>query len=189
MKRSWRLVISVISYGSSQVLQSARVIWGDTGQSASGVFFVKRTFCLISPSSKLKMFTGSVCVLLSGVSLKLIKIKLIYATTSSCEKKTKWRVKGKWRRLILPFLMIRVDFLWSELIRRGLAVRVDPVRLLCRKYHMSWWNGAAELHISVDLLCGITAAAELHISVDLLCGITAAELHNSVDLLCGTTAA
>ena len=48
-------------------------------------FFVKRTFCLISPSSKLKMFTGSVCVLLSGVSLKLIKIKikLIYATTSS----------------------------------------------------------------------------------------------------------
>ena len=59
----------------------------------------------------------------------------------------------------------------------------------CRKYHKSWWNGAAELHISVDLLCGITAAAELHISVDLLCGITAAELHNSVDLLCGTTAA
>ena len=187
MKRFWRLVISVISYGSSQVLQSARVIGGDTGQSASGVFFVKRTFCLISPSSKLKMFTGSVCVLLTGVSLKLIKIKikLIYATTSSCEKKkTKWRVKGKWRRLILPFLMIRVDFLWSELIR--LAVRVDPVRLLCRKYH---WNGAAELHISVDLLCGITVAAELHISVDLLCGITTAELHNSVDLLCGTTAA
>ena len=79
----------MISYGSSQVLQSARVIGGDTGQSASGVFFVKRTFCLISPSSKLKMFTGSVCVLLTGVSLKLIKIKikLIYATTSSCEKK------------------------------------------------------------------------------------------------------
>ena len=34
--------------------------------------------------SKLKMFTGSVCVLLPSVSLKLIKIKtkLIYATTS-----------------------------------------------------------------------------------------------------------
>ena len=58
----------------------------------------------------------------------------------------------------------------------------------CRKYHKSWWNGAAELHISVDLLCG-TTAAELHNSVDLLCGTTAAELHNSVDLLCGTTAA
>ena len=51
-------------------------------------------------------------------------------------------------------------------------------------------NGAAELHISVDLLCG-TRAAELHVhnSVDLLCDTTAAELHNSVNLLCGTTAA
>ena len=38
-----------------------------------------------SSPSKLKMFTGSVCVLLTSVSLKLIKIKikLIYATTSS----------------------------------------------------------------------------------------------------------
>ena len=52
---------------------------------------VKRTFCLVSPSSKLKMFTGSVCVRLTAVSFKLIKIKtkLIYATTSSCEKKKK----------------------------------------------------------------------------------------------------
>ena len=32
-------------------------------------------------------------------------------------------------------------------------------------------NGAAELHISVDLLCG----AELHNSVDLLCDTTAAD--------------
>ena len=31
---------------------------------------VKRTFCLVSRPSKLKMFTGSVCVLLTGVSLK-----------------------------------------------------------------------------------------------------------------------
>ena len=40
---------------------------------------------MVSPSFKLKMFTGSVCVLLTRVSLKLIeiKIKLIYATTSS----------------------------------------------------------------------------------------------------------
>ena len=58
----------------------------------------------------------------------------------------------------------------------------------CRKYHKSWWDGAAKLHISVDLLC-CTTAAELHNSVDLLWGTTAAELHNSVDLLCGTTAA
>ena len=43
---------------------------------------------LVSPPSKLKMFTGSVCVLLTSVSLKVIKIKikLIYAATSSWEK-------------------------------------------------------------------------------------------------------
>ena len=58
----------------------------------------------------------------------------------------------------------------------------------CRKYHKSWSNSAAELHISVDLLCD-TTAAELHNSVDLLCDTTAAELHNSVDLLFDTTAA
>ena len=55
----------------------------------------------------------------------------------------------------------------------------------CRKYHKSWSNGAAELHISVDLLCG-TTVAELHNSVDLLCDTLAAELHNSVNLPCGT---
>ena len=36
----------------------------------------------------------------------------------------------------------------------------------CRKYQKSWWNGAAELHISEDLLCGTTAAELLHNSVD-----------------------
>ena len=45
---------------------------------------------MVSPPFKLKMFTGSVCVLLTSVSLKLIKIKikikLIYATTSSCDQ-------------------------------------------------------------------------------------------------------
>ena len=41
---------------------------------------------MISPPSKLKMFTGSVCVLRTSVSLELIKIKLIYAITSSREK-------------------------------------------------------------------------------------------------------
>ena len=65
----------------------------------------------------------------------------------------------------------------------------------CRRYHKSWSNGAAELHISLDFLCDSTAAELhnsvnlLHISVDLLCGTTAAKLHNSVDLLCDTTAA
>ena len=40
---------------------------------------------MVSPPFNMKMFTGSVCVLLTSVSLKLIKIKikLIYATTSS----------------------------------------------------------------------------------------------------------
>ena len=40
---------------------------------------------MVSSPFKLKMFTGSVCVLLTSVSLKLIKIKikLIYVTTSS----------------------------------------------------------------------------------------------------------
>ena len=40
---------------------------------------------MVSLPFKLKMFTGSVCVLLTSVSLKLItmKTKLIYATTSS----------------------------------------------------------------------------------------------------------
>ena len=107
---------------------------------------------MISPPSKLKTFTGNVRVLLTSVSLKLIKIKikLIYATTSSWEK-TKWRVNSKWRRLILFFfLRFELIFLWSELtrvqfyfiliflfdpsrselIRPGLAVRIDPVRLL-----------------------------------------------------------
>ena len=40
---------------------------------------------MVSPPSKLKMFTGYLCVLLTSVSLKLVKIKtkLIYATMSS----------------------------------------------------------------------------------------------------------
>ena len=89
---------------------------------------------------------------------------------------------------------------------------INNIKLKCsfvwwRNYRKSWSNGAAELHISVDLLCRTTAAdvhnsvdllwdttaAELHNSlnsVNLLCGLTtAAELHNSVDLLCDTKAA
>ena len=72
----------------------------------------------------------------------------------------------------------------SELIRSDFCTCLVKM-FVCPvpKYHTSWWNVAAE---SVDLLFGITATAELHISVDLLCGITAAELHNSLGLLCGT---
>ena len=78
-----------------------------------------------------------------------------------------------------------VELLWADykfLRINNADLKCSFVR--CRKYHKSWWNGAAELHISVDLLCGTTAA-----ELDLLCGTTPAELHNSVDLLCGTTAA
>ena len=90
---------------------------------------------MVSPSFKLKMFTGSVCVLLTSVSE--IKIKLIYATTSSWQKKTKWRVKGKWRRLnLFFFLWSELIFWWSELIRVQCyfififcSIRVDPVWL------------------------------------------------------------
>ena len=65
---------------------------------------------------------------------------------------------------------------WAQLVSFLCAPNKERIR----------WNGAAELHISVDLLCG-TTAAELHNSVDLLCGTTAASLYNLVDLLCGTT--
>ena len=66
--------------------------------------------------------------------------------------------------------------------------RVKVFVCLVRKYHKSWSNSAAEVHISVDLLCG-TTAAEIHNSVDLLCGTMAAELHSSVNLVCGLTTA
>ena len=82
-----------------------------------------------------------------------------------------------------------VELLWAvyKFFRiNNIGLKCSFVR--CRKYHKSWWNGAPELHISVDLLCG-TTAAKLHNLVDLLCGTTAAKLHNSVHLLCGTTAA
>ena len=36
---------------------------------------------------------------------------------------------------------------------------------------------AAELHNTVNLLCGLTTAAELHNSVNLLCDTKAAELN------------
>ena len=50
---------------------------------------------MISPPSKLKMFTGSVCVLLTSVSLKLIKIKINLRNHEFVRKKAKWRVEVK----------------------------------------------------------------------------------------------
>ena len=116
--------------------------------------------------------------------------------------------------------MIRVDpspvlfyfyfFIRSELIQPGLAVRVDPVRLLCLpakifvcpmpkishvmikfqashlgRFHDLWNNGRRRA--AVDALWHYGRLA-IHNSVDLLCGTTDAELHNSpLNLLCGTT--
>ena len=62
---------------------SSILAWGKKSE-RTGEFSFSRA-SMISPPSKLKMFTGSVCVLLTSVSLKLIKIriKLISATTSS----------------------------------------------------------------------------------------------------------
>ena len=65
-----------------------RPIWYSEGHEFNSRLEWVRNFSLsrasmVSPPSKLKMFTGSVCVLLTSVSLKLIKIKFIYATTSS----------------------------------------------------------------------------------------------------------
>ena len=67
-----------------------------------------------------------------------------------------------------------VDWFITSFQINNIELKCSCVR--CRKYQKSWWNGAAELHISTD------------ISVDLVC-TTTTELHNSVDLLCGTTAA
>ena len=70
-----------------------------------------------------------------------------------------WRYSG----LVYKFFLIN-----------NIELKCSFVR--CRKYHKSWSNGATELHILVDFLCG-TTAAELHNSVNLLCGTTAAELN------------
>ena len=48
-----------------------------------------------------------------------------------------------------------VELLWAvyKFFRiNNIDLKCSFVR--CRKYHKSWWNDAAELHISEDLLCG-----------------------------------
>ena len=68
------------------------------------------------------------------------------------------------------YFLIRSELIRPELARTGGPSWSGPTFVpaylkcsfvQCRQYHTSWWNGAAELHISIDLLCGITAAAEL----------------------------
>ena len=106
------------------------------------------------------------CVQLTSITFRVIWSSVLISVTQE------WRYRGLVYKLILM---------------NNIQLKCSFVR--CRKYHKSWSNyGAAELHISVDLLCG-TTAAELHNSVHLLCDTTIAELHNSVNLLCRTTAA
>ena len=76
-------------------------------------------------------------------------------------------------------LVERVGFSDSRVVYKFILINNIALKcsfVWCRKYHKSWSNGAAELHILVDLLCG-TTAAELQNSVNLLCGTTAAELN------------
>ena len=115
-------------------------------------------------TNRIKAFNGT-CVQLTSITFPVIWSSVLISVTRE------WRYCG----LVYKFFLIN-----------NIELKCSFVR--CRKYHKSWSNGAAELHISVDLLCG-TTVAELHNSVDLLCDTTAAELHNSVNLLCGTTAA
>ena len=94
-------------------------------------------------------------------------------------------LEGWWYHMVRLNKCINVGrvcwFQWLEWSYCGLFISFSeyhrPKMFVCRVPQISetsWRNGAAELHISVDLLCG-TTAAELHNSVDLLCGTTAAE--------------
>ena len=112
-------------------------------------------------TNPVKAFNG-MCVRLTSITFPIIWSSVLISVTRE------WRYCG----LIYKFFLIN-----------NIELKCSFVR--CRKYHKSWSNGAAELHISVDLLCG-TTVAELHNSVDLLCDTLATKLHNSVNLPCGT---
>ena len=73
----------------------------------------------------------------------------------------------EWRYCGLVYKFFRIN---------NIELKCSFVR--CGKYHKSY--GAAEHHISVDLLCG-TTDVELHNSINLLCGTTAAELTTRFD--------
>ena len=93
------------------------------------------------------------CVRLTSITFPVIWSSVLISVTRE------WRYCG----LFYKFFLIS-----------NIELKCSFVR--CRKYHKSWSNGATELHILVDFLCG-TTAAELHNSVNLLCGTTAAELN------------
>ena len=72
---------------------SSILAWGKKSE-RTGEFSLSRA-SMISPPSKLKMFTGSVCVLLTSVSLKLIKIKTKLISENHEFVRTKNKMAGE----------------------------------------------------------------------------------------------
>ena len=65
-----------------------------------------------------------------------------------------------WSSVLISVTWVELPWAVYKFFRiNNIELKCSFVR--CRKYPKSWWNGAPELHISVDLLCG-TRAAELH---------------------------
>ena len=88
-------------------------------------------------TNPVKAFNG-MCVRLTSITFPVIWSSVLISVTRE------WRYCG----LVYKFFLIN-----------NIELKCSFVR--CRKYHKSWSNGAAELHISVDLLCGTTAAEQL----------------------------
>ena len=108
-------------------------------------------FKALTPEFKLrtnpvKAFNGR-CVRLTSITFPVMWSSVLISVTRE------WRYCG----LAYKYFLIN-----------NIELKCSFVR--CRKYHKSWSNGAAELHISVDLLCDSTTA-ELYNSVNLPCGI------------------
>ena len=98
------------------------------------------------------------------VRLTSITFPVILASVSISVISREWRYCG----LVYKFFLIN-------------NIRLKCSSVQCRKYHKSCSNGAAELHISVYLLCG-TTVAKLHNSVNLPCG-TIDSLQSAFSLL------
>ena len=113
---------------------------------------------MVSPPLKLKMFTGSVCVLLTSVSLNLInKNKINLRNHEFVRKKQNggWKVSDadwfyfplydpSWSEynfiLFSFFYSIRVDPSWSDPDWRSELIRSDFCTCLTQKHICSWWT-------------------------------------------------
>ena len=147
---------------------------------------------VVSPPSKLKMFTGSVCVLLISVSLKLIKIKitLIYATMSLWEKNQMAVERSVMPADFIFLFMIQVDpspilsyfyfFIRSELIQvdldwRSELIRSDFCTCLIQKHICSWWT--LKMSRTYDLLILILKQTKRKKASTKDCSIKSREWH------------